>query len=97
MIAELANPELQRKTPAMLRRSNYQRFTTEEAVQERDAQWVQFQLDSNELVLTRHTTLENLQQRTNDAVMKLKSDASVAWDTTENEQLKRVLKAISKF
>ena len=97
MIAELATPELQRKTPAMQRRSNYQRFTTEEAVQERDAQWVQFQLDSNELVLTRHTTLENLQQRTNDAVMKLKSDASVAWDTTENEQLKRVLKAISKF
>lgn len=97
MIAELATSEVQRKTPAMQRRSNYQRFTTEEAVQERDAQWVQFQLDSNELVLTRHTTLENLQQRTNDAVMKLKSDASVAWDTTENEQLKAVLKAISKF
>jgi hypothetical protein len=97
MIAELATSEVQRKRPAMQRRSNYQRFTTEEAVQERDAQWVQFQLDSNELVLTRHTTLENLQQRTNDAVMKLKSDASVAWDTTENEQLKSVLKAISKF
>ncbi|WP_047815267.1 hypothetical protein [Rhodopirellula islandica] len=97
MIAELANPELQRKTPAMQRRSNYQRFTTEETVQERDAQWVQFQLDSNELVLTRHTTLGNLQQRTRDAVMKLKSNASVAWDTTENEQLKSVLKVISKF
>ncbi|MEO9595337.1 hypothetical protein [Rhodopirellula bahusiensis] len=97
MVAELATENVERKMPARQRRSNFQRFTTEESVQERDAHWVQFQLDSNELVLTRHTTLENLQQRTNDAVTKLKSDASVAWDTTDNEQLKAVLKAISKF
>ncbi|MCC9643126.1 hypothetical protein LOC71_12640 [Rhodopirellula sp. JC740] len=97
MIADMANSPRARVAPQPQRRSSLQRFTTEEVVQQRDAQWVQFQLDTNELVLRRYTTTENLQQRTNDAVTKLKTDASVAWDTTKNEQLKAVLETISKF
>ncbi|WDQ16290.1 hypothetical protein [Rhodopirellula sp. P2] len=97
MLAELTAEEMERKVPATQRRSNRQRFTTEKAVQQRDAQWGQSQLASNELVLTHHTTLQNLQQRTREAVVKLKSNASVAGDTTDNEQLKAVLKVISKF
>lgn len=73
---------------------NLDRYTSERSGHLQDANWVQFHLDANQATWSRYTNRDNLADRTGDAVMKLKADATAALHATDNPQLASILKKI---
>ncbi len=73
------------------------RYTSERSSHLQDANWVQFHLNANQATWREFTTRENVMERTGDAMMKLKTDASVAINATANSQLKAILQSIGEM
>ncbi len=81
---------------AAMARTNLDLYTEERSKYNQDANWVQFHLDTNQTVWRNFTTPENLHRRLSESLMKLKVDARVASEATDNPTFKGILIQIQK-